>query len=284
MIDLHTHSTASDGSLSPAELVAYAKKKNLAAIALTDHDTVEGVEEALAAGAETGIEVVPGIEISAEYPDSTLHILGYYINFKDKSFLENISVLQSARSERNPRIIKNLQNMGMNITLQEVMKEAETGQVGRPHFAQVLFNKGYVKTTKQAFDKYLKKGARAYEDKFRLPPREAIACIRNAGGIPVLGHPSTLHCRSNAELESVVAGMVKNGLMGIEIYYPDHSEHKTKLYEQIAKKYDLLITGGSDFHGQIIKGLDLGTGRGNLNVPYSLLEKMKKAHPSLVMP
>lgn len=280
MIDLHLHSTASDGTLSSAELVTYAKEKNLEAIAVTDHDTVEGLEEALAVGVRLGIEVVPGIEISAERPNSTLHILGYYINFKDETFLKNISILQEARAERNPKMIKNLHTLGIDIELDEVTKVAETGQVGRPHFAQVLLKKGYVKNMQEAFEKYLKKGAPAYEDKFRFSPHDAITHIVNGGGIPVLAHPCTLNYRTNKDLELLVTDMMNYGLMGVEVYYSDHTRSQTALYEQIAKKYNLLITGGSDFHGNNIKGIELGIGRGNLKIPYDLLNRIKKAHRS----
>jgi hypothetical protein len=277
MIDLHTHSTASDGELSPAELVAYAKKMSLDAIAVTDHDTVGGLEDALAAGSANGLEVVPGIEISAEYSsDSALHILGYYIDYRDHNFLQTISILQKAREERNPKIIKNLQGLGLKIDINDVIEEAETGLVGRPHFAQVMVKKGYVKNSKEAFDKYLKKGAPAYEEKFRYQPHEAIALILNAGGIPVLAHPNTLNYKTDLELESAVLEMVKHGLMGIEAYYSEHKAKQIKLYKQIALKFNLLITGGSDFHGNNVKGIDLGTGKNNLNVPYELLDKMKK--------
>ncbi|MEI6124977.1 MAG: PHP domain-containing protein [Pseudomonadota bacterium] len=277
MIDLHTHSTASDGSLSPAALVAYAQEKKLKAIAITDHDTVEGVQEALDAGQSSGIEVVPGIEISGEYPDSTLHILGYYVDYLDVQFLENISILQKARADRNPGIVKKLQGLGLRIELDEIIEAAGGGQVGRPHFAQVLVQKGYVKTPREAFERYLAKGAPAYSDKFRFPPEEAIAHIRSAGGIPVLGHPSTLNRSTIAGLESVVQELVGYGLMGIEVYYSDHTGPQIKLYEELAAKHNLLITGGSDFHGKSIKGIDLGSGKGSLHVPYACLAKMKKS-------
>ena len=275
MIDLHTHSTASDGSLSPAKLVAYAQEKRLDAIAITDHDTVEGVQEALDAGKSRGMEVVPGIEISAEYPDSTLHILGYYIDYGDEKFLENISTLQRARADRNPEIVKKLQALGLGIEIDEIIEEAGGGQVGRPHFAQVLVRKGYVKTHREAFDRYLAKGAPAYTDKFRFQPADAISHILSAKGIPVLGHPGTLN-RSTTELESVVRELAGYGLMGIEVYYSDHNGSQMKLYEELAAKYSLLITGGSDFHGKSIKGIDLGSGKGTLSVPYELLTNMKK--------
>jgi len=276
MIDLHSHSTASDGTLSPTELVKYAKEKNLKALAITDHDTIEGVEEALKAGKENGIEVVPGIEISAEFPEHTMHILGYYIDFKDPQFIDNISVLQKARSERNSRIVKNLQKIGINIEYDEILKEAGSGQVGRPHFAKVLLYKGYVKNTREAFNKYLKKGAPGYEDKFRFQPENAISHILNAGGIPVLAHPATLKCNTDEDVEKEIKNLVGFGLKGIEAYYSDHSNSQAGLYTRIADKYNLLITGGSDFHGKKVKGIELGTGKGKLNVPYALLEKMKQ--------
>jgi len=277
MIDLHTHSTASDGTMSPSELVHYARERALEAISLTDHDTVEGVEEALAAGNKEGIEVVPGIEISAEHPGGTLHIAGYFIDINDPDFLRNIAVLQKARAERNPRIVHKLQQLGLDITYDEIKEEAETGQVGRPHFAQVMLKKGYIKKPQEAFDKYLKKGAPAYEDKFRFPPDEAIAHIVNAGGIAVLNHPVTLNCRNTRELESFLETLLPYGLGGVEAYYSDHNPQQAEMYRKIAEKHGLLVTGGSDFHGKNIKGIDLGTGRGNLNIPYSVLESIKKA-------
>lgn len=275
-IDLHAHSTASDGTLSPTELVLYAKRKNLKAIAITDHDTVEGVEEALIAERTVGIEVVPGIEISAEFPNSTLHILGYYIDFKDKTFLERLTILQKARAERNPKIIRKLQALGLAIEYDEVREEAGTGQVGRPHFAQVLVKKGYVKNTREAFDKYLTKGAPAYMDKFRFEAKDAINYIVESGGIPVLSHPFTLDYKNPQALESLVKTWMDFGLQGIEVYYSEHDQVQMRLYEEIAVKYNLLVTGGSDFHGNNLKGIDLGTGRNNLAVPYSILARLKE--------
>ena len=275
MIDLHAHSTASDGTLSPAELIGYARELGLEAIAITDHDTVEGVAEALNTGQELGIEVVPGIEISAEYPVHTMHILGYYVDHTDRQFIDNISVLQKARAERNPRIVRNLQNIGINIDYEEILKEAGTGQVGRPHFAKVLINKGYVKNTQEAFNKYLKKGAPGYEDKFRFPPKDAISHILNAGGIPVLAHPATLKCDTEEAIEAQVKKLVGFGLRGIEAFYSDHSAAQSKHYIGLADKYGLLVTGGSDFHGKKVKGIDLGTGKGQLKVPYAYLQKLK---------
>ncbi|MFC1591822.1 PHP domain-containing protein [Thermodesulfobacteriota bacterium] len=281
MIDLHTHTTASDGTLTPAQLVAHAQERGLTAIAITDHDTVEGVGEALAAGAGCGITVIPGIEISAVHRQTTLHILGYYIDWQSPDFCKSIQVLQNARTERNPAIIKKLQALGVDISLAEVAAEAGTGQVGRPHIAQVLLQKGAVRTARQAFDRFLKKGAAAYVDKFRYPAQEAVAHIRAAGGIPVLAHPSILPCKTAPKLSSLLTELAGYGIMGVEAYYTDHSAKQVKLYEQLARKHGLLVTGGSDFHGSYIQGIALGTGRGSLAVPESVCEELQQAHRRL---
>jgi predicted metal-dependent phosphoesterase TrpH len=274
-IDLHTHSTASDGTLSPSALVGYARSKGLDALAITDHDTVEGLAEAAAEAARTGFELVPGVEISAEYPQGTLHILGYYIDFTKRSLLNDLSILQDARANRNPRIVRRMQELGLDITYEEIEEEAGSGLVGRPHFAQVLVKKGYVRDPQQAFDRYLKKGAPAYEEKFRFPVKDAIRMITQAGGIPVLGHPVTLNC-SNLQLEVEIKAWKELGLQGIEVYYSEHDQIQTRLYEELARRYDLVSTGGSDFHGNMIKGVEIGSGRGNLNIPYAVLDGLKK--------
>jgi 3',5'-nucleoside bisphosphate phosphatase len=274
-IDLHTHTTASDGTLSPAALVDYARTKGLEALAITDHDTVGGLAEAIAAAARTGFEVVPGVEISAEYPRGTLHILGYYIDFNNTDFLAQLSVLQDARAERNPKIVAKLREQGIDITLEEIEREAETGLVGRPHFAQVLVKKGYVKDAQQAFDRYLKKGSPAYVEKFRFEVKAAIRMIARAGGIPVLGHPVTLNC-STLQLETEIAAWKDLGLQGLEVYYAEHDAVQTRLYAELARRYGLVATGGSDFHGNMIKGVELGSGRGSLRIPYSVLDELKK--------
>jgi 3',5'-nucleoside bisphosphate phosphatase len=277
MIDLHVHSNASDGTLSPSALVAYALKKNLRAIALTDHDTVDGLGEALETGRQLGLEVVPGVEISAAMQGGTLHILGYYMDTGDAAFLSAMATLQQSRAERNPRIIEKLNGLGLKLTLSEVIEQAETGLVGRPHFAQVLLHKGYVKTIRQAFDRYLKKGAPAYVEKYRFEPRRAIAVISAAGGIPVLAHPATLGFATASELEAFVARMAAHGIRGIEAHYPDHTPGQTKLLCALAQKYRLLVTGGTDFHGETVKGIDIGSGRGSLNIPGSILDALKAA-------
>jgi len=276
MIDLHVHTNASDGTLSPAATVRHARSRNLSALAITDHDTVEGVAEALAAGIDAGIEVVPGIEISAEHHLGTLHVLGYYIRHDDQRLRERISVLQQARNERNPRIIERLRGLGVAITLEQVAQEAETGQVGRPHFAKVMVRQGFVRSVREAFDRYLKKGACAYVDKYRFPADAAIACIRDAGGVAVLAHPAIIGPHSSAVLQTLVAELAGYGLQGIEVYYPEHSSAQQRLYRGLARRFDLIETGGSDFHGTNVNGIEIGTGRGSLYVPDDVLRILKE--------
>jgi len=276
MIDLHVHTTASDGTLSPAATVQHARRRGVSAVAITDHDTVDGVAAALAAGADVGIDVVPGIEISAEHHLGTLHVLGYYIGHDDTRFRERIAVLQRARNERNPRIVEKLRQLGISITLEQVEREAGTGQVGRPHFAKVLVRQGVVRTVGEAFTRYLKKGARAYVDKYRFPPHEAIRCIREAGGVAVLAHPAIIGRHSRAVLQNLVAELTACGLQGIEVYYPEHSPRQQQLYKGFARRFDLVETGGSDFHGTNVNGIEIGIGRGTLYVPDELLQTLKE--------
>ena len=274
-IDLHIHTTESDGSLTPSQVVHYAKEKGLKAIAITDHDTIHGNEEAIKEGISEGVEVIPGVEISVDYSPGTMHMLGYFITTEDPILNEKLTLLQDSRADRNPRIIEKLNKLGLSLTYDEVVQVSGGGQVGRPHMAQVLMKKGYTKSIKEAFDKYLGKGAPAYLDKFRLSAVEAITMITDAGGIPVLAHPFTLYCKSSDELDALVEKLVNQGLQGLEVYYSEHDERKTSSYKLLAKRYNLAITGGSDFHGKNMKGIDLGTGRGKLKIPYTALENLK---------
>ena len=274
-IDLHIHTTESDGTLTPSQVVRYAKEKGLKAIAITDHDTIHGNEEAIKEGISEGVEVIPGVEISVDYSPGTMHMLGYFIITEDPILNEKLALLQDSRADRNPRIIEKLNKLGLSLTYDEVVQVSGGGQVGRPHMAQVLMKKGYTKSIKEAFDKYLGKGAPAYLDKFRLSAVEAITMITDAGGIPVLAHPFTLYCKSSDELDALVEKLVNQGLQGLEVYYSEHDERKTSSYKLLAKRYNLAITGGSDFHGKNMKGIDLGTGRGKLKIPYTALENLK---------
>ena len=265
--------------MTPTELIRRAVSKGLAAIAVTDHDCVDGVEEALAEGRRQGIEVIPGLEISAEFDRGTMHILGFFVDWKKESLRRRLFELQEARRLRNPKITEKLQEQGLEITHEEVVAASGGGQVGRPHFAKVLVQKGYVASMEEAFEKYLKRGGPGYVEKFRFSPQESIALIHEAGGVAVLAHPFTLGLKS-AEMEnSLLAELTQTGLDGIEVYYSKNAPEDTIHYLRLCESYGLLPTGGSDFHGAHKPDIDLGIGRGNLQVPLKLLEALReKAH------
>jgi predicted metal-dependent phosphoesterase TrpH len=275
VIDLHVHTTASDGTMSPAELVRYAKGKGLRTIAITDHDTIEGIEEGLQEGNTRGLEVIPGVELSVDYPSGTMHLLGYLIDIHCSALVEKLTVLQQARMERNLKMIEKLRDLGFEIELSEVKEAPEHGQIGRPHFAHTMVNKGYAQNIQDAFDRYLRKGGPAYVEKFRLSAEEAFRLIKTAGGITVLAHPFTLNQPQPHEFDAVIGKLKQQGLEGIEVHYPEHSEGQKKLYRDVAQRYGLLITGGSDFHGLTKDDVDLGEGYGDGEPTYTLVEDMK---------
>jgi predicted metal-dependent phosphoesterase TrpH len=276
-VDLHLHTTASDGVMTPSEIVNYAKNKGLVAIAITDHDTIEGLEEGLLEGERIGVEVIPGIEISAEHSPGSMHLLGFFIDIHHPLLKERLGYLQTARAERNPRMVEKLNKLGIDITFDEVLKASGGGQVGRPHFAQVLIEKGYVRSFQEAFDRFLKKGASAYVEKMRFSAEESIHFINEANGVAVLAHPNTLQLNGYSELENLLLRLVKKGLRGIEAYYPEHSALEVAQYKTLAEKHGLLITGGTDYHGIEKNGLDIGVGRGEMKLPYSIVENLKAA-------
>ncbi|MEW6659290.1 MAG: PHP domain-containing protein [Thermodesulfobacteriota bacterium] len=275
LIDLHTHSTASDGSLRPGEVVRLAKEAGLKALALTDHDTTDGLAEAMAAGEKLGVEVIPGVEISAQFTDDTMHILGYFIDFASGKLAERLEVLKQARKERNPKIVAKLNALGLPITMEQVERLSGGGQVGRPHIARALLESGYVGTMQQAFDIYLKNGGKAYVEKYRFPPKEALDMIREAGGVPVLAHPFTLEMGSAAALKEVLLDLQAKGLAGIEIFYADHSPEQEAMYLKLARELGLLITGGSDFHGLNKPEITLGNIRSRNRLTYDLVTALK---------
>jgi predicted metal-dependent phosphoesterase TrpH len=278
-IDLHIHSTASDGTLSPHEIVKLAIKLKLGAISITDHDTVDGSKEVLNSGVPDFLKFVTGIEISASPPSfyscpGSFHILGYALNIDDPILNSTLEVLQHSRKNRNPGIIERLKRLGFDISLTEIVKEAGNCQLGRPHIAQVMVMKGFAQSIDEAFDNYLGKGRPAYIDKYRIECHRAIEVILNAGGIPVLAHPFLLNPQSTRQLENLIVVLKEMGLKGIEVYYPEHSLSQTELYIALAKKFDLLMTGGTDFHGAIKPDIQLGFGRGDFFVPYHIYETL----------
>jgi len=274
-IDLHTHSTASDGSYSPAEVVRLAKEGGLAAMALTDHDTVDGLPEAVAAGAELGVEVIPGVEISAQFPGGTMHILGLFVEYHNGRLDERLAVLKQARIDRNPRIIAKLNALGIPITMEQVNQISGGGQVGRPHIARALMEAGYVQDLQEAFDKYLGWHRPAYVSKFRFPPEAALAMIREAKGIPVLAHPFTLGLGSAYALKNLIIELKGLGLAGLEVYYSEHTPEQEALYLKLVRELDLQISGGSDFHGLNKPEITLGSMPSQDKLTYNLLEALK---------
>jgi len=276
-VDLHLHTTASDGVMTPSQIVNYAKSKGLLAIAITDHDTIEGLEEGLLEGERIGLEVIPGIEISAEHSPGSMHLLGFFLDIHHPTLKERLGYLQRARAERNPRMAEKLKKLGIDITFDEVLKASGGGQVGRPHFAQVLMEKGYVRSFQEAFDRFLKKGASAYVEKMRFSAEESIHFINEANGVAVLAHPNTLQVNGYSELENLILRLVKTGLRGIEAYYPEHSALQVAQYKTLAERHGLLVTGGTDYHGIEKNGLDIGVGRGEMKLPYSIVENLKAA-------
>ena len=274
--DLHTHTAASDGSDSPEDLVGKAADAGLRAIAVTDHDTVDGLEEAVGAGRRTGVEVIPGVELSVLVEHGNMHLLGYFIDPGEPEFLQVLKRVQRARADRNPRILEKLAGLGIIISMDELEDMARGGQIGRPHIARALVAKGAVKDVSGAFAKYLKKGARAYVPKSILRPEEAISAVHGAGGVAVLAHPVSLDYGTPARLERMVLEWVDQGLDGIECYYSEHDSHVTGTCLSMCSRLGLVATGGSDYHGKAKPHIALGKGRGGLSVPYACVEALKK--------
>lgn len=273
-VDLHCHSTASDGTLAPADVVRLAHRNGLTGLALTDHDTVAGVAEAEAEAQLLGIDFLSGIEISAEFPHpGTMHILGYGVDPRSPALAQLTETLLAGRDNRNPRIVEKLNALGVAVTMDEWENEAGGNVLGRPHLAAILHRKGYVSSIKQAFDKYLAQGAPAYFDKERLTPREAIERIGASGGIAVLAHPVQLRLENDAQLERVLKDLVDLGLAGLEVIHSDHDASLVAKYSALADRFGLVKTGGSDFHGSTKKDIELGRARGR-QIPRAFFDQL----------
>ena len=274
-LDLHLHTTFSDGSRTPSDVLTLASKAKVSALAITDHDTVSGLPEALEAGRSLGIEVIPGIELSSRWGATELHILGYFLDWNDPELRGHLTRFQEARHVRNPRIIEKLNALGLALTYEEVKTLAGNDSVGRPHIARVMIDKGYVTSAKEAFDRYLADGAAAHVPRELPEPAEAIAVIRAARGVPVLAHPSWLD-RSEG-IYKICEQLKAVGLAGIEVHYSTHRPEQTATYLHVARRLNLLVTGGSDFHGVTKPDIEVGIGKGQLKVPEALLEPLRKA-------
>jgi len=260
--DMHVHTRISDGVSAPEEVVEQAKKAGLTAVCIADHDSIGAIEQALWASQKYGVEVIPSIELSSQIGDKELHILGYFVDWRAKWFRDKLVELQEDRRKRVKIMIDRLAGLGVKIPYNLVIS-IDGGVIGRPHIALAMLDRGYVKTFQEAFDKYLGHGKPAYVGKYPLTPVEALDIIRRAGGVPVLAHP--LYARA----DDMLPELVEQGLRGIEVYHSKHDASTTKHYKQLAEKYGLTITGGSDSHGREVSV-------GSVLVPYSFIENLKK--------
>lgn len=281
-IDLHVHSSVSDGTLSPTELVTEAVNCNLAAFALTDHDTTDGVAEAMEAAkisteAGQAIEVIPGVEISAEYKTQDIHILGLLIDPNVEPLHTALKQAVLAREKRNEQMAKNLANGGLDIDIQRLRAAYEPDTVlTRAHFAKYLYETKQIASIEEAFKRYLKPDGPFYVPRKYISPKDAITLIRKAGGVPVLAHPLIYHLPEQ-ELDALIKQLKEQGLGGLEVFYSANTGFDEGIIRRYANRYDLIMTGGSDFHGNNKPQIALGSGRGNLKIPYSVLEHLYNA-------
>lgn len=266
--DLHIHTYCSDGTMSPQEVVQEAVRIGLNAISITDHDTIDGIAPAIEAARGQDLEIVPGIELSTEVNGKDVHMLGYLFNWQDSSLVAQLEIMQNARVERMKKMIEKLTALGVrDISFEEVSASARTKSLGRPHLAAMLVKKGVVSSMKDAFEKFLGEGAAAYAPKFKQAPHEAIRLIKSLGGVAVLAHPMLTN------VDELIPGFVQAGLGGLEVYYPNCSDNVMQFYRNLAQKYKLLMTGGSDAHGEAKRHTFIG----KLRIPYDLVDEMKKS-------
>jgi len=270
--DLHLHTIFSDGTYTPLELITETKRAGLSAIAVVDHDTTEGVESTIEIANKENIEVVSGIELSAEYENSEVHILGYLIDLKNKELIETLENLKQNRIERVYKILDKLKELGVTLKPQTVFDISKCGTVGRLHIARALVKEGKVNSLFEAFEKYIGDKCPAYVLGFKFSPSEAIRLIKEAGGIPVLAHPHTINN------DDLLVKFIDKGLMGLEVYYPEHSQSMINFYLDVAARFNLLVTGGSDCHGNAKPEVRIGS----IKIPYELVEKLKAARGKLI--
>jgi predicted metal-dependent phosphoesterase TrpH len=267
LADLHVHTTASDGTYSPREVVEYAKQQGLSAVGITDHDTVLGLSEADKTGKPLSIDVVPGVEMNTDHEDAEVHILGYYIDYTDSEFLDLLAYLRKMRFRRVEKMFHRLTLHGLKLSFDDVVRDRPTESIGRPHLASAIVKAGYAVSSGEAFSKFLVRGSPGWVRRYAFSPVEAIRAIQNARGIPVLAHPGLI---GN---DMFVRELTSAGLMGLEAFHSEHTPQVTKHYQNLARRMGLLATGGSDFHGHTVDGRrDIG----DVAVPYSVVQKLKR--------
>lgn len=276
IIDLHTHSTESDGTLSPEDLVEHAKELGLSAIALTDHDTVNGLPKARRRAKELGIELVPGIELSTDYEGMEVHILGYYMDETEPAFLTKLQEFVDGRERRNDQMMELLQKEGFAITMEDLRRENPDSVITRAHISRYLVEHGFVKDKATVFQVYLGDGRRCYVPREKITPFEAIRLIQLGGGLAFFAHPVLCHME-DGRLRSFVQSLKEAGLAGIEVMYSLNRPEDEAYLKRLAEEYGLLVSGGSDFHGENKPDIQLGTGKSNLSIPYQYLAQIKES-------
>lgn len=274
IIDLHVHSTESDGTLTPEDLVAEAKKAELAAFALTDHDTCQGVGKAMPLAASAGIELIPGIELSTDYHGKEVHIVGLYIDIENEQLLKKTAEYRKCRSERNALMVEALQKEGLSITMEELVAENPDCVITRANIARFLYEHGQIKSVREAFDRYIGDHCKCYVGRLKVASTDAVRLIKEAGGTAILAHP-LLYGLSNTNLQKMIDELKPVGLDGLEAIYSTYTTGEEQQMKRLARENGLLISGGSDFHGSNKLDIALGRGRGHLYIPYSVLETIK---------
>lgn len=278
MIDLHCHTTASDGIKTPTELIDFALSRDVRVLAVTDHDTISGLEEAVNYASNKEFTLIPGIEFSIDYQGGSFHLVGLYIDHNYAPIIEKTLHLQDVRDKRIYRIIDDLEKHGIEVPVEDVLSESAGGAIGRPHVARVLVKHGYANNINEVFKKYLVKGKPGYVKKERIKLEEAISLIKGAGGLSVIAHPVSLNYRDMTEFENILKGFIDSGVDGIEAYSSMHKNSEITAFLELAEKYNLLVSGGSDYHGD--KDEKIGYYLPSKPIPYEIYERIR-AHKAV---